>query len=401
MKTYFKPLNLFILLLIIGCDTNGTKTADCTTTESSRGNIVSVLPLGSISASFLSDLLEQNTIDIGITPSMDVKVYSIVYETVDWNGEPRQASGAFYIPDEDHSGKSYPIYSGQHGTESKRSNVASISPLLGFDAMFVASIGYIGSSPDLLGLGVSTDVVHPYIHAFAAEAVVDKVRALKNWLCANEVNDNGQLFIAGYSEGGYVAMATHKLIEEAYADEFTVTASAPMAGPYDLRYSSTRILSRETYSQPGYTSFTYMAYNSLEDMNRPASEFFQSPYAEKIPNLMDGSKTIGEANKELTTTIKDLFTEKFLSDYLGDGEQVLKAAFAKSSLVSWSPKAPIKLFHGESDITVGYQNSVIARDSLKANGADIELITIPGGTHSSSVFIAYAGAAAWFGKLKK
>ena len=94
MKTYFKPLNLFILLIIIGCDADAPKRADCATTESDRGHIVSVLPLGSISASFLSDLLEQNTIDIGITPSMDVKVYSIVYETVDWNGEPRQASGA-------------------------------------------------------------------------------------------------------------------------------------------------------------------------------------------------------------------------------------------------------------------------------------------------------------------
>ena len=81
---------------------------------------------------------------------------------------------------------------------------------------------------------------------------------------------------------------------------------------------------------------------------------------------MDGSKTISEANKELTTTIKDLFTAKFLSDYLGDGEQELKNVFAKNSLVSWSPKAPIKLFHGENDSTVGYNNSVIARDSLKS-----------------------------------
>lgn len=116
---------------------------------------------------------------------------------------------------------------------------------------------------------------------------------------------------------------------------------------------------------------------------------------------MDGSKTIGEANKELTTVVKDFFTEKFLTDYLGDGEQALKAAFAKNSLVSWTPKAPIKLFHGDSDTYVGYQNAVIARDSLKANGATIDLITIPGGDHNSSVFVSYAGALAWFETLKK
>ena len=106
----------------------------------------------------------------------------------------------------------------------------------------MASIGYIGSSPDLLGLGVSDDVVHPYVHKFVAEAVVDKIRAVKNFLCDKGINENGQLFIAGYSEGGYVAMATHQLIEQKYADEFQVTASAPMAGPYDMSFSSKRIL---------------------------------------------------------------------------------------------------------------------------------------------------------------
>ena len=399
MKYFFRKNTILSIILLIGCE--GTITEDCATTETGRGHVISVLPLGTISASYLTDFLKDNNIDIGVVPVLDVKVYSIVYETVDWNGNPRQASGAIYIPDENNSGKKYPIYSGQHGTESKRSNVASITPIRGFDAIFAASIGYIGSSPDLLGLGVSNDVVHPYVHAFVAEGVVDMTRATKNFACGNDIQLNDQLFVIGYSEGGYVAMATHKLIEEKYADEFSITASAPMAGPYDMRYASKRILSRETYSQPGYTSFTYMSYNEIENMNRPASEFFQSPFAERIPQLMDGTKTIGEANKDLTNKIKDLFSAKFLTDYLGDGEKELKNAFAENSLVGWSPKAPIKLFHGENDITVGYNNSVIAHDSLKANGADIDLIIIPNGTHTSSVFIAYAGAIAWFNTLKK
>ena len=281
MKSFSRLFILLLLLLLIGCE--GTKTEDCATAESGRGHIISVLPFGSIGIDFLEDFIKENNLDIGVTPVTGIKVYSIVYETVDWNGEPRQASGAIYVPDEDHSGKSYPIYSGQHGTESKRSNVASITPLRGFDAMFVASVGYIGSSPDLLGLGISNDVVHPYVHAFVAEAVLDKIRATKNWLCDNDVNETGQLFLAGYSEGGYVAMATHKLIEEKYATEFTVTASTPMAGPYDMRYSSTRILSRETYPQPGYTSFTYMSYNAIENLNRPASDSFPKPLCGENP----------------------------------------------------------------------------------------------------------------------
>jgi len=54
--------------------------------------------------------------------------------------------------------------------------------------------------------------------------------ALPNTFAA-ATSDSGKLFITGYSEGGYVAMATHKALQAAGAP---VTASAPMSGPYAL-----------------------------------------------------------------------------------------------------------------------------------------------------------------------
>lgn len=389
---------ILIYLLLVSCD--DSKNTECSIESDGRGKILSVLPLGNISSTFLSDFLIDNNIDIGINPKNDVKVYSIVYQTIDWKNIVRQASGAIYVPDIDGNEK-FPIYSGQHGTESKRSNVASLTPLRGFDAMFMASVGYIGSSPDLLGLGVSDDVVHPYVHKFVAEAVVDKIRAVKNFICERNIGYNKQLFIAGYSEGGYVAMATHQLIEEKYPEEFALTATAPMAGPYDMSFSSKRILSIDSYPQPGYISFTYMSYNEIEELNRPASDLFQSPYAEKIPSLMDGSKSIAEANNYLTKKIKNLFAEEFLTEFLGNGEIELKNSFQQNSLVDWSPKAPIRLYHGSDDEEVNYNNSVIALDKLKAAGADIDLITIEGGNHSSSVFESYSNALEWFNSLRE
>lgn len=41
------------------------------------------------------------------------------------------------------------------------------------------------------------------------------------------VEDNGKLFLTGYSEGGYVTMATHRAMQVA---GITVTASAPQSG---------------------------------------------------------------------------------------------------------------------------------------------------------------------------
>ena len=103
MKYFFRKNTILSIILLIGCE--GTITEDCATTEIGRGHVISVLPLGTISASYLTDFLKDNNIDIGVVPVLDVKVYSIVYETVDWNGNPRQASGAIYIPDENNSGK--------------------------------------------------------------------------------------------------------------------------------------------------------------------------------------------------------------------------------------------------------------------------------------------------------
>ena len=42
-----------------------------------------------------------------------------------------------------------------------------------------------------------------------------------------DVNWNGQLFITGYSEGGYTTLSAQKLIEEEHPYEFNITASAP------------------------------------------------------------------------------------------------------------------------------------------------------------------------------
>ena len=41
-----------------------------------------------------------------------------------------------------------------------------------------------------------------------------------------------ELFLLGYSEGGYATMALHRELQQFHSDEFTVTASAPMAGPW-------------------------------------------------------------------------------------------------------------------------------------------------------------------------
>ena len=65
--------------------------------------------------------------------------------------------------------------------------------------------------------------------------------------------------------------------------------------------------------------------------------------------------------------------------------------------MSWTPTAPLRFYHGDSDETVPYQNSLTVVDNLKQNGASsIELITIKGGTHESSALPAILDVLEWF-----
>ncbi len=66
----------------------------------------------------------------------------------------------------------------QHGTETKRDRVASVSPensTEGIVGLLSASMGYLTMVPDYPGFGVST-CMHPYLHAESYYSQCDRFR---------------------------------------------------------------------------------------------------------------------------------------------------------------------------------------------------------------------------------
>ncbi|HZX75129.1 MAG TPA: lipase family protein, partial [Cyclobacteriaceae bacterium] len=162
-----------------------------------------------------------------------VNVYKVVYNTLDADSLPTIASGAFFVP----VGPMchVPLASYQHGTILNKEDVPS---RLGGGEVIVglsmAADGYVACMPDYLGLGDSPGL-HPYVHAETeARAVADMLVASLEICDALSITRNDQLFLVGYSQGGHATMAAHQLIQEHYSNYFTVTASSPMSGPYDL-----------------------------------------------------------------------------------------------------------------------------------------------------------------------
>lgn len=331
----------------------------------------------------------------------NVEALRIVYQTIDARGEVVQASGALMVPI---GADSLPMMSVQHGTETFRESVASVNPTNmaeGYLGLVAASMGYLITLPDYLGFGVS-EVLHPYVHAKTnAITVIDLLRAVKSYSNEKSIITNGQLFLAGYSEGGYVTLATHKEIEQKYTTEFQITAVAPMAGPYDILSTSISLMSQTEYRWPYYFAFFITAYDEIYGWNR-LNEIFNSPYNERMHQLFDGTKSSSEINNSLSTKISQLMNQDFLTKFLNGEEPEITAALQENNLLNWAPEAPIRFFHGDSDGAVPYQNALTAVDSLQAmGGASVELVTIIGGTHDSASMPSILGMLSWFGEFLK
>jgi hypothetical protein len=372
-----------------------------------QGMVVNYSKLASYSKDQINYLISTTADLTGkVTASYDIDLYSLVYKTKDPFGKITNATGLLVIPTG--VGKALPLVNYNHGTILRNSDVPSLLSYESQVGVMLGAQGFVTSSPDYLGLGFGTGL-HPYTHAKTeASATIDMLRATRTLCAALNVSLNNQLFLTGYSQGGHAAMATHKMIEEKYSSEFTVTASAPMAGAYDV--SGTMydlLLKNQAYPSPGYLVYMLYAYNYVYNLYPNFDNVLVSPYnttlapyftppttsdLETVEALLPGSKIPSE-----------VFTPAFLQLLKTDNNNPFKVKLRENDLYDWKPKAPIQMCHCSGDQHVPAINSQIALDHFLANGAtNVTLINpLPGGTHQTCVIPAFITTMNWFNSLKQ
>jgi predicted esterase len=187
----------------------------------------------------LNAAANQQLLSLSGAPVCDILIYDIKYETVGGANEPTTASAALIIPTGlgANCTGARPIVLYAHGTTTDRAfNMANLqnTETLFLAALFAAK-GYIVVAPNYAGYDTSALSYHPYLVADQqSKDMIDALTAARTALplaSATLTKDGGQLFITGYSQGGYVAMATHRAMQAA---GMKVTAAAPMSGPYSL-----------------------------------------------------------------------------------------------------------------------------------------------------------------------
>ncbi len=336
----------------------------------------------------------------------DILVHKVTYKTT-LQGKNIKASGLVYLPK---ASGNYPVMSFQNGTNTLNSDAPSESS--GSDNWFMleslASMGFIVVVPDYIGFGESANLTHPYLHAESTtQSILDMLRAVNELTAEDKVEakPTKDLFIFGYSQGGWATMQLQKAIEKNYSEEFNLIASSCAAGPYSIGFMNDFIAKSTEYPMPYFLGYLLNSYHSLELYPNPLSDLFQEPYASKIPALYNGTNTGGTINAALTTNMANLLTSEFRTGFdTGTKFSVLKSAFTANSVAPWIISTPTRLYHGGADelIPISLSNKML--QDLKTAGTPnekIELIIIPGASHTGGAIPVGVSTITWFMSLKK
>lgn len=245
-------------------------------------------------------------LELAGTPTCGVDFYYFKYWTIGPDNSAQMASGALMVP----TGAAAPctgprpIVLYAHGTTTDSAyNIANISDAsnsANSEAAEIATVfaaqGYIVVAPNYLGYDISTLGYHPYIDAAANAAdMMDALTAGRAALLTTftpGTSDSGKLYVTGYSEGGYVAMATVKAMQAAGE---SLTASAPASGPYALEAFGDAIFFGQV--DIGSTEFAPLATTSYQhvygNVYTQTSDVYSSTYATGIDTLLPNATPIG------------------------------------------------------------------------------------------------------------
>ncbi len=401
------------------------------------------------------------------TPTCGVDVQYIKYGTVGGAGEATDASGALMVPTGSASActGARPILMYAHGTTVTKSyNLADFSddknPAFS-EAVLIAALyaaqGYIVVAPNYAGYDSSSLAYHPYLNADQqSKEMIDILAAAKKALptLINPPTVGAKLFLTGYSQGGHVAMAAHRAMQAA---GISVTAAAPMSGPYGLAAQSDATFYGNVNA--GGTIFSPMIFTSFQkaygNLYGTPADVYESAYATGIESLIPGTydyTTLVSAGKlpqlQLFSStppapafaaitpptgtgatdalfamgfgpnnlLKNSFRLSYLMDAMANPDGVVpsfstgapaanpqnptRIAAKRNDLRGWTPQAPVLLCAGNGDPTVFYSLNTGLMGALWA-GLPAGLVTVldvdsPAGTPgvTNPFYAAKAGFAA-------
>lgn len=339
-------------------------------------------------------------------PRCTITTYSLRYSTIGGGGEATDASTALILPsgDDPQCQGPRPVLLYAHGTSTaKDHNMARLRGEAKLVAALFTAQGYIVVAPNYAGYDGSSLPYHPYLNAEQQSAdMIDALRAARVAMERLHARPGPQLFLAGYSQGGHVTLATQRAMQQ--GDEFKVTAAAGLSGPYAMARFSDAVFGGAPNA--GITIYLPLIATSAQHAGaaiyaRP-EELYEMQYASGIENLFPTTMTRKELVKQgklpksaifardslpqasgasayfsnphlVRTSYRDAYLQDLAQHPCGDGDCApannLRKWMLKNDLRNYVPQSPLLLCGGSRDPSVPFFNATAAAEYFSQHGA--------------------------------
>lgn len=339
--------------LLAGCGGGGSALPSLPVPEaepSGPGRLAGATALRSLRPSEIAAALAAGGIaSPAIVPRYEVANFRLEYQTTDADGREIRASGLLSVPVKPLFARS-PVLSYHHGTifEDAEAPSNAISP----DAppIAMASLGYIVVAPDYVGYGASKGAGHPYLLSGpSAAAVIDLLAAARTWRLRNGVASNGQLFLAGYSEGGYVTIAAQRAIEAGSSvHKSELVAAVPGSGPYHVAATLDALL------------------QAVKDESGILGALIDPGFLRHLPGTVRVEVRRALLRKLVPSDTGVFFDTRFVDAFFEDDRDKIER---QSNVHDWRPERRVRFFHGRQDRTVPYISGSSTVAAMLSRGA--------------------------------
>ena len=305
-----------------------------------RGEFLQSTPLANIAPADIATALAADGSRVqNAVPRYDVATWRVEYNTLDADG------------------KASPVLSYQHGTIFRDAEAPSNNAVPSEVSVVLASMGYIVLASDYVGFGASRGTPHPYLLAApTAAAVNDFITATQYWRAINQVKDNGELFLTGYSKGAYATLAAHRALQAENSPALKgLRMSVVGSGPYDVQATLDGLIDLVRKEQPILGALIDPGFLRLLGSS-VRRDIRRALLRELLPDDADV-----------------VYDTRFLDSFLADDK---RAIAQDNSVFDWRPQVPVVLFHGRDDRTVPYASSARTLDAMKRNGAGDDLVSL-------------------------
>ncbi|MEU6014426.1 alpha/beta hydrolase [Streptomyces sp. NPDC047515] len=368
-----------------------------TVTARDRGDLLSLTPVADLGRADVARFLASGGMATD-TVRHGLRAYRLTYRTVTPQGTPTTATGLFVLP------KGGPhrldVVSDTHGTMAHRDYAPSVGDDFGRFAPYLhASAGRAVAAPDYLGLGKGPGR-HPYMDTKSAvTASVDMLRASRT--AAQRLNRplTGDVYASGFSQGGQVAMALGRALDNGADRHFRLRALAPVSGPYDIEYAEMPALFDGRVNDISgifYMTYFLTAQNRLHPLYKDPSEAFREPYAGIVEDLFDTNHFEEQIIPALPGTLKELLTDDYYRQVQHPTGALLAAVRAQDGNCAWKPDVPVRLYSSSGDTDVPIANARNCAADLAARGVEARVVDQGATDHNTTYMKSGPQIVRWF-----